>query len=486
MKDVILKTAFSVPGFLLLAVLALSSCGQKSVEPERPNVILIMCDDLGWADVGFNGNEIVKTPHLDALASQGLLLNRFYAGSAVCSPTRASCITGRSPYRMGITHANEGHLPKGEITLPELLLTEGYQNGHFGKWHLGTLTTEILDANRGGKPGMEKHYTVPSDHGYHQYFCTESKVPTWDPMFKPPAFDTANGESLRFGWKAIDDGSPKVDYGTYYWIGHEQRDSNNLRGDNSRVIMDRVIPFVDAALNDDSPFFTTIWFHTPHLPLVSDVSHREQYAHLSLQEQLLYGSITAMDEQVGRLIAHLKSRDQFDNTMIWFCSDNGPEDGTPGSAGIYRERKRSLYEGGIRVPGIFSWPNKISAHSVLDYPMVTNDYLPTIVNLLALQYPGADRPLDGEDLSEVLMGTAKERTNPIGFRYAQSKYAWMTHQYKLISVDSGQTFELYDLIADPREQKNIFAKENNVAKDLLDQLTSWNASCSESTAGLDY
>ncbi|MGI9544423.1 MAG: sulfatase-like hydrolase/transferase, partial [Cyclobacteriaceae bacterium] len=182
---------------------------------QKPNIILIMTDDQGWADVGFNGNEVLKTPHLDQLASQGIILDRFYAAAPVCSPTRASVITGRNPLRMGISHANTGHMMEGEITLPELLQDQGYSTGHFGKWHLGTLTRTTLDANRGGQEKFREHYSIPTMHGYDSFFCTESKVPTFDPMIFPATFE--DGESKHFGWKALVGQRKSQPYGTAYW-----------------------------------------------------------------------------------------------------------------------------------------------------------------------------------------------------------------------------------------------------------------------------
>ena len=171
------------------------SCQQAS-ESKDPNIILIMCDDLGWGDTGFNGNKKIETPNLDLLAGKGITFSRFYSASAVCSPTRGSCLTGRNPYRYGIPTANAGHMKKEEITLPELLKEKGYSTGHFGKWHLGTLTTKVKDANR-GKPGDSAHYSIPSMNGYDTYLVTESKIPTYDPMLKPKTFNKEKGESLR-------------------------------------------------------------------------------------------------------------------------------------------------------------------------------------------------------------------------------------------------------------------------------------------------
>ena len=169
---------------LTLIILVIALTNNIRANSERPNVILIMCDDLGWGDVGFNGNKIIKTPNLDSMANSGIKFDQFYAAAPVCSPTRGSVLTGRHPFRYGIYYANTGHMKKKEFTLAEIMKTKGYRTGHFGKWHLGTLTTKIKDANRGGPKGA-KHYSSPQQNGFDICFSTESKVPTWDPMLVP-------------------------------------------------------------------------------------------------------------------------------------------------------------------------------------------------------------------------------------------------------------------------------------------------------------
>lgn len=217
-----MKTLLKVVWVLTLGI---SSCMEP---PKRPNIILVMTDDLGWYDVGFTGNTVVKTPWLDSLASQGIILNRFYSASSVCSPTRASVLTGRNPLRMHIPTANSGHLKDEEITLPELLKKAGYTTGHFGKWHLGTLTRSIPDANRGGQEKFHGDYSIPTQHGYDTYFCTESKVPTFDPMVYPQTYEA--GESKRYGWKAIQHPDSTQTYGTAYWTAENQKETPESKG----------------------------------------------------------------------------------------------------------------------------------------------------------------------------------------------------------------------------------------------------------------
>jgi len=450
---------------------------------QKPNIIIIMTDDQGWFDVGFNGNTIVKTPNLDNLASEGIILDRFYSGGPVCSPTRASLLTGRNPIRIGIPDANTGHLLREEITLPEILKEYGYTTGHFGKWHLGTFSKTLLDANRGGKPGFENHYNIPTMHGYDEFFATESKVPTYDPMVYPDVFD--KDESKRFGWKAITD-KKKKPYGTAYWKGSHEKADSNLEGENAKIIMDRVLPFLKSSKEKDQPFFTTIWLHTPHLPVVATAKRRNQYANLSLEEQLYYGSISAMDAQIGRLWSQLKAMNLDENTLIWFCSDNGPEVKTPGSANPFRGKKRELYEGGLRVPSFVMYKNSLEKGKRMYFPSVTSDMLPTILDLLKNEYPDK-RPIDGESILPLLKNEKMERDNPIGFIYRNNqRTSWVTNQYKIISNNHGKTYEMYDLLADKKELNDISKENKSVFDSLQVQLNRWLLTVNYSKNGHDY
>jgi len=368
--------------------------------------------------------------------------------------------------------------------MPEILKPLGYATGHFGKWHLGTFTQTFKDANRGGRPDQNVHFTNPKEHGYDSYFCTESKVPTFDPMIKPLTFD--EGESLRFGWRASEGKRKMTAYGTYYFSEPEIKEVNNLSGSNSKIIMDRVIPFINQSAEHEYPFFSTIWFHTPHLPVVADSTSRAMYNGLSLAKQIYYSSITAMDEQVGRLWHHLEELGIADNTILWFCSDNGPEDGTPGSAAKFRERKRSLYEGGVRVPAFVIWPEKIEGGQRSTLPMVTSDYLPTIAKVLQIDLD-TSRVLDGESVWQKLIDRKSERDRPIGFIFPKTqKTSWVNNQYKLISTDNRETYQLYDLITDPTESKDLISLRGDLAADMKVELENWLNSVSSSANGQDY
>lgn len=471
-------------GMITLALLLCAPCDGNCSDssPPRPNIIFMMCDDLGWGDLQcYNPESPVQTPHLDKMARQSLKFNRFYAAAPVCSPTRGSCLTGRHPFRYGIYYANTGHMLREEITLPEILKQQDYRTGHFGKWHLGTLTTKIKDANRGGSTKQGRmHYSPPQQHGYDACFVTESKVPTYDPMLKPK-------NAIHQGWDFLKDRSKGFPYGTHYWDEKGNPVHENLEGDDSRVIMDRAIPFMNDALKSNKPFFAAIWFHAPHLPVVAGPDHVAPYANYTKYERNYFGSVTAIDEQVGRLREQLRQWGVADSTMFWFCSDNGPEGKenlAPGSAALFKGRKRSLYEGGIRVPGLLEWPQRIPSGRSTDFPAVTSDYLPTILEALQMKYP-SNRPVDGISLMPVIEGKVQQRKKPIGFQ-SDKQQAWITEQYKLYTPDAGKNWELYDLLNDPAEKENLSKKFPQKVNSLKQSLEAWIKSCKKSDQGEDY
>jgi arylsulfatase A-like enzyme len=463
------------------AAVALPRCAALSGSGggRRPNIILCMADDLGWGDTGYAGHPHLETPHLDAMASAGLRFDSFYSGAPVCSPTRGSCLTGRHPYRYGIFSANKGHLPPQELTLAEAVGALGYATGHFGKWHLGTLTKEEKDSNRGGPEGAE-HYSPPWENGFDVCFSTEAKVPTWDPMVTPEGGIQGTPKNRE----------PGSAYGTSYWTGPGEKAADNLEGDDARVIMDRVIPFIREAVQSGRPFLAVVWFHTPHAPVIAGPAYRKRYAGLSEGEQHYYGCITAMDEQVGRLRAALRDLHVAEDTMLWFTSDNGPEgrkqeDRNQGSAGPFRGRKRSLFEGGVRVPGLLEWPAEIEAPRAVDTPCCTLDYVPTIMDVLGLVPEGRIAPVDGISLRPLIEGKMTERLVPIAFESGK-QVALTDNRYKIISQDGGETCMLFDLVADPGEQVDLAERYPEIVLSMKKMLETWRASCKESLAGKDY
>ncbi len=460
---------------LLISVLFTVMTGCVAAQ-DTPNIILIMADDLGWGDTGFNGSETVKTPNLDQLAGAGIQFNRFYSASAVCSPTRASVLTGRNPYRTGVFSANQGILRPEEITLPEVLGESGYTSGHFGKWHLGTLNTTEKDGNR-GRAGNEKEFNPPSVHGFDYCFSTESKVPTWNPMLKPPK-GKGNNEN--------DEGAQEETfYGTWYHDIEGNIVRDNLEGDDSRVIMDRVLPFIENAAQKDKPFLAVIWFHTPHKPYVAGPEYKKMYSEYDDDFQNYAGAITAMDEQVGRLHKYLEENHLSENTIIWFCSDNGPENKTPGTTGGFRERKRSLHDGGIRVPGFLYWPAGIKAHRLVEDAVVTSDIMPTLLEITGNNPGNLPNVLDGTSILPLIKEKPFVREHPVYFVLG-NQVAGIDTRYKLYARSG--SFELYDMTSDPYETTDLISEKSQNATSLQTFLMKmkWLEDCRKSFEGAEY
>ncbi|MFP6618083.1 MAG: sulfatase-like hydrolase/transferase [Pirellulaceae bacterium] len=451
-----------------------------------PNIILVMADDQGWGDAGYQGHPDLQTPGLDSMARDGMRFNRFYAGAPVCSPTRGSALTGRHPYRYGVFFANTGHLLDREVTIAELLKTRGYATGHFGKWHLGTLTTTVKDANRGG-PQSRKHFSPPGKNGFDESFSTESKTPTFDPLLRPKS---AMG---KHWWNPVVNAADANPYGTNYWR-NGTRVTDALRGDDSEIIMNQALRFIRSQATAKQPFFSVIWFHAPHLPVVASKEDRATFQKYDLFKQHYLGSIVALDRQVTRLRKELSRLEVADNTLIFYCSDNGPEGkaSAPGSAGALRGRKRSLYEGGIRVPGLVVWPGRVPSGTVTDMPASTSDYLPTILAILRISMPD-DRPLDGVSLLPVFARPTAQRTQGIGFE-SGNQAAWIHNRYKLYTKgiasrkDTGKppkkgnslAYELYDLRVDPGEARDLAGTDPAKLKDMAAKLFAWRSSCYQS------
>ena len=442
---------------------------------ETPNVILIMSDDQGWGDVGFNGNAKVHTPNLDAMAADGVKFDRFYAAAPLCSPTRGSCLTGRFPFRFGILAAHTGGMRVGEITIAEMLKSKGYRTGFFGKWHLGWVKDD-------GK-GTRGFFSPPSQHGFETYFATTSAVPTYDPTVTPEGWS-------KWGNKA---GEPWKGGAPYVQDGKEV--TENMDGDDSRIIMDRVIPFVEK--NKDKPFLATVWFHTPHEPVLASEAQRKRYSDLKPGQQNLYGAITAMDEQIGRLREKLRELKIEKSTVVFFCSDNGPADGLAkkgiASAGPFKGHKHQMYEGGILVPACAEWPGVIPAGKTIETRCSTVDFFPTIAKIADYKFKSKDkRPIDGIDLMPLIEGKTDVRSEPMFFGYRRlfgkiDGQAIIAGNMKLLreAKPNGRT-RLYDLSKDPYEKKDLSKELPEITESMKTQLKDLDSSCQLSRDGADY
>jgi arylsulfatase A-like enzyme len=461
----------------VMAVLFLLRGGLSAAEPRapsRPNIILAMADDMGWGDPGFNGNTVIRTPHLDALAKTGLRFDRFYSGAPVCSPTRGSCLTGRHPYRYGIWSANQGHMRAQEVTLAEALKTLGYATGHFGKWHLGTLDPAHSGKGAGRNPA--RNYATPGMNGFDEWFSTEYAVRLWDPLKD----NAAN---------------------PYYHNGKVE--TEDLKGCDSRILMDRALAFIRKAAAEKTPFLAVIWFHAPHEPVVAGPEFLALYPGRDEGERNYYGVITALDVQIGRLRQELRDLGVAENTMLWFASDNGPEGDagdrgtTRGSAGLLRGRKRSLWEGGIRVPGLLEWPARIKPGATA-VPCSTLDYFPTTLEVLGFPRKGRPEPIDGVSLVPLLEGKMNERPVPIPFETlggagsnasrGSPRMALVDNRYKILTDMEGPRDAdlLFDLVRDPGETTNLAGQQPEIVRSMRERLAEFRESCRRSLAGKDY
>lgn len=413
-----------LPAFVCL----LSILGAAPAADERPNVVLFLADDLGWGDLGCTGHPAIQTPHLDAFARQGMRLTQCYAASAVCSPSRSALLTGRTPYRNGvytwIAEGSEVHLRAGEITIARLLRERGYSTCHVGKWHLnGKFNT----------PAQPQ----PGDHGYDWWLATQNNAA---PSHKNPTNFVRNGRAV-----------------------------GPLEGYSATLVAHEAIQWLREKRDPKKPFFLSVWTHEPHLPIESDPRFMEPYA--SIEDEGVrqhHGNVTQLDHAFGLLMKALDELGLAADTLVFFTSDNGPEgDGrkgrTRGSTGGLRGRKRSMYEGGIRVPGIVRWPGRIPAGTTSDQPVIGSDFFATVCAATGTPPPG-DRTLDGVDILPVLTGRGPvKRRIPLYWRLGMASdglhVAMRDGPWKILASEDLSRFELYNLEEDPGESRELSARE---------------------------
>lgn len=491
---------------LLPAALAQSSA--RAAAPALPNIVLLMGDDHGWDETGYNGHPHLKTPVLDEIARTGLRLDRFYSGGSSCSPTRGTVITGRHHLRYGIFNPGYSLRPE-EISIAQILRARGYATGHFGKWHLG--------------PVKAASPTNPRAMGFDEYLSHDNFFEL-DP-----------------------------------WLSRNGAAPEQFKGESSEIIVAEAQRFIDRAKRENRPFFVVIWFGSPHEPYQALPRDLMLYDNLPAdfatkrvrltsnetgrnvqrpQREVLrerFAEITAMDRSIGHLRDHLRRANLRDNTLLWYCGDNG----TPTEANAtvpFRGEKGHIYEGGIRVPGVLEWPARIKQPLVSDVTTVTNDILPTLCALTGAPLP--TRPLDGINLEPVFAGTLRERSDPLCFWNGRARAAnagrgapyldpelqkgttplvklgpdgaptrdfQNFHQpdirdsdyagpraiihgpHKLVldgAANAGA--ELFDLRADPAEKKNLIAAHPELAARLREQLHTWQRSVLDSLTGADY
>lgn len=438
----------------------LSISGVFAAQPggKKPNFVFVFADDWGWGDLGCYGHPHIKTPNLDKLARDGMLFTQFYVNGSVCSPSRAAIMTGHFPARHGIHRHLAGPQQCKKYGMPnwldpklhtvtKLLKDAGYTTGHFGKWHL----------SGGPRYGNHPDAPEPGSYGIDDYRVYRGNGPTWNvPDFKPRSTELIVDESTRF----IEE-------------------------------------------NKNSPFYVNVWLKDTHAILDPTEEQMKPYAGFGLQDdvgkkhkgtiQIYYAVAADADRHLGRLFEKIDELGLTGNTVVVFSSDNGPEviyvknasHSGVGSTGPFRGRKRSLYEGGIRMPFIVRWPGHTPAGKIDNTTVISGvDWLVTICSLAGVKLPDDLNP-DGEDMSAALLGKPKQRTKPLmwEWRFAikghpinKSPMLAIRHgKWKLLMNPDRSRVELYDIPSDPMELNNLAAQYPSVAKKLSEQILKWQA-----------
>lgn len=464
-----------VGGFLIV----LSGIAKGQQNSQRPNFIVVMTDDQGYGDVGYMGNTRVKTPNLDAMSKEAVRLDRFYT-APVCSPTRASVLTGRNPTRTGVFSWGHALRPQ-ETSFVEILRANGYQTAFFGKWHLGSV--------------MKKGATNPGAFGFDTW-CAAANYYDNDPIM------SKNGSPVR------------------------------LIGESSEVTVNLALEHIAQVANTDAPFVIFIWFGSPHVPHKATEELKALYPDASEELKNYYGELTGIDRAMGKLRSELRAMGLAENTLVWFSSDNGgllPE----ADNGGLRDKKGSLWEGGIRVPALVEWLGTI-VHSQSTIPTGAVDIFPTLLELAGVDIAEIDRPIDGISLVPLLNGKMSKRKRPLGFwNYTGVKgnlmrsddilqdyerslgtkeadpalnegllnvpeaqysgldtypylgtYAWMDNDWKLYW--DGKRFKLYNLVKDKGEMHDLAAMHPGRVKKMKKALFRWQRSVAGSIRGTDY
>jgi len=423
-------------------------CGAGSGVPgdatssPRPNIVLVMADDMGWGETGYYNHPVLKTPNLDAMAANGLRFDRFYAGAPNCSPTRATVMTGRSNDRTGVE--NHGYaLRLQERTVAQALRDSGYATGHFGKWHLNGL--------RGpGVPTLADDDHSPGAFGFEEWLSVTN-------FFDLNPVMSREGEFVE------------------------------LEGDSSEIVVDEALGFIERQTEAGGPFFAVIWYGSPHDPFRALEKDMAAFGDLDERSRNHYGELVAMDRSIGALREGLRRLGIERNTLVWFCSDNGGLGRLePPTVGGLRGLKNSVYEGGLRVPAVVEWPEGIADPRITSFPAATMDMFPTLAAVAELPDSVMIQPRDGMDLTPLLDGELGPREKPIPFRLT-GRAALVDNDYKLVKLDiAAEDIELYDLANDPNETNDISTEQPEVARRLADALARWNESVEASIAGKNY
>ncbi|KAA3611556.1 MAG: arylsulfatase [Planctomycetota bacterium] len=412
-----------------------------------PHVVVVVADDLGWADVGYHNDEI-QTPQIDRLAEEGLILERMYA-QPICSPSRAAFMTGRSPMRMGLIYTpikpwQKAGLPAEEVTLAEVFQQAGYQTACIGKWHLGHASKRQW----------------PTARGFDFFYGCLTGAVDYQSHERNGGLDwQRNGESVR-----------ENGYATHLLAREAVRLLENHQGDR--------------------PLFLYLPFTAPHSPLQAPAKAVEAYPELTGRRKTYAAMVSELDRAVGEIRTALERKNMMQSTCILFLSDNGASRQFGGRNRPLRGAKSTPWEGGIRVPAVLHWPAKLKAGQRTQQILSLEDWLPTLAAMAGASTAEC-LELDGENLWPALQGNRIQKRKPIFFAGEESKHrrqAVIHEPWKFVREivkESGEVRRhLFDLKQDPSERKNLFQDFPAEAKRLEELLDTWAALHPED--GADY
>ena len=427
---------------------------------DKPNIVIIYTDDLGYGALGCTGSEEAKTPHLDRIAEEGVRFTHWYSNSPVCSPSRASLLTGRTPMRAGVPNILGGKrgtpgLPADEKTLATLLKPHGYRTALFGKWHLG-----VADEHR------------PNAHGFDEFYG-----------FLAGCVDYY---SHIFYW-GIGGGIDPV---------HDLWHNDDEVWENGEYITERIsqraVDFIEnaSAERDSDPFLLYVSYNAPHYPMHAPQEYVDRFPDLPWDRQIMAAMVAAVDDGVGDICKALEAAGIDDNTLVFFSSDNGPSretrnwlDGTEdpyygGTAGIFRGHKFSLFDGGIRMPALMRYPARVPGGQVCDGVGAMMDVVPTCLEAAGIELP-ADRAIDGESILPMVSDGAPSPHTQLcwenGKQLAIREGDWKLVLNGRLTGDTADDVHLSNLADDPGERTNLAdAKPDFVAR-LTEDVGLWYA-----------
>ncbi len=432
---------------------------QRQSQQARPNIVLILADDLGYGDLACYGGAKNLTPHIDQLSRDGVRFTDAHSASAVCSPSRATILTGRYPARFGITRAfrdtKEEFLKQDTVTLPKLLKHAGYATAHVGKWHLGGLHKSDISDRAPNPPG-------PLQHGFDHYLAMNEEPEPRGRLVRTRGIYRQGGQHLFRDDQVV---PPSDEHLTEIEIA----EAENL---------------IEAFHKDQRPFFLNVWFDTPHEPYEPAIDqYLKPYEGKATGDDLLYRSmVTHLDAGVGRIVAKLKQLGIADNTLIVFTSDNGAT--VPGSNASLRGGKGTLFEGGIRVPMIVVWPGRIRSGAISNEFSIHTDLLPTLCEAAGvtkefysdgqslLGHLRTGRRIAKRDAAFWWMDEYPNFQRRYGEQPPHATEAVRWGRWKLIARD-GQPLALFYLENDLSERRNVLEQEKRIGDQLTRELRAW-------------